>query len=645
MKLLNFFSVSFRQTTRRAFLNPSSATSNSQYIMKSNHWFNLQNSVPSYLRIASASALFVAAAAMAIIAVDSSTLVNVGSPSSPFSQNKQNEPAIAVDANHPFILAAGANDNIDLEACNAVEPGTYPFTAGVGTSGVYFSFDGGATWIEPTYQGYTARTCLGPNPCAASTPPAAAGPSNAGIGDIGTLPKYVEAGLVSGGDPALAFGPKPGADGTFSWANGSRLYYANLAANFPQPAKSDESFRGMEAVVVSRTDDVATAALGGTAGKNAWMAPVVASKQSSTSFSDKEQIWADNASSSPFFGNVYVCYAQFRSNSVHQKANAPAPLTVLVSHDGGNTWSSNQLVPAGTSPNNNSASGFGISGCTVRTDSKGGAYVFGEKFAAGPPLPTHSEHVMFKSTDGGKSWTQANSVQQVVDPCFFIDPVIGRCVEDGIAGARNDLAASPSVDIANGAPTGTDATNEIVDAWADGSDGVNSEHVLLSHSTDGGTSWSTPSAIETAGDRGYYAAPALSPNGTDLYVVYNAFTTPFRNDTTSLRSLVGVFKHADITGGVPGAFSELNRSTPGDPRGSSQNGLTAEFLGDYVYAVATRTYGAGVWNDTRNAADCAAIDAWRSFLRTGGAPVPRPAPQTDCPATFGNSDIFGISIA
>jgi hypothetical protein len=614
--------------------------------MKSNRWFSHSKSVLSYLRAATAVTLFSAAAAMAVVAID--PLVSGGSPSSPFSQNKQNEPAIAVDASNPLILAAGANDNIDLEACNAADPTTCPFTAGVGTSGVYFSFDGGATWTQPTYTGYTARTCLGPAACAASTPPTAASASNAGIGKIGTLPGYVEAGLVSGGDPALAFGPKPGADGTFSWGNGSRLYYANLASNFPQPAKNEETINGFFAVVVSRIDGPANGGLTSAivANQANWMAPVVASKQSSTAFSDKEQIWADNASSSPFFGTVYACYAQFRSNSVHQNANAPAPLTVLVSRDGGTTWSSNQLVPAGTSPNSNNASGFGISGCTVRTDSNGGAYVFGERFTQGPPLPTHSEHVMFKSTDGGKSWTQAISVQQVVDPCFFIDPVIGRCVEDGIAGARNDLAASSSVDIANGAPTGTDATNEIVDAWADGGDGLNNEHVLVSYSTNGGASWSTPAAIETAGDRGYYAAPALSPNGTDLYVVYNAFTTPFRNDTTSVRQLVGVFKHADIgAGGAPGSFSELNRSTPGDPRGSSQNGLTAEFLGDYVYAAATRDYGTAVWNDVSNAADCPKIDSWRMFLRTGGAPVPRPAPQTDCPATFGNSDIFGVSIA
>ncbi|HEY5985481.1 MAG TPA: sialidase family protein [Streptosporangiaceae bacterium] len=564
-------------------------------------------------------------------AAASDTRVNVGSPSTPFSQNKQNEPALAVDADHPNVLVAGANDEIDMEACNAGTDNTCPFTPGVGVSGVYFSFDSGATWTQPTYQGWTARECLGAvgdsdQPCAPE------------VGPIGTLPKYFENGLVSDGDPALAFGPKPGANGTFSWANGSRLYYANLTSPFPGQAP----FRGFEAVAVSRTDDVAAAASGQA---SAWRAPVIVTRQSSTTFSDKEQIWADNAASSPFFGHVYVCLASFRSLS--RGFAAPQPLTVATSTDGGSTWTQKQVTSASNNPFN-TRQGFGRSGCTVRTDSNGVVYVFANQFAVG--TPGQGSHIMIKSFDGGTTWTRPQNIGLAVDTCFLVqfDGAGFRCVMDGVGGARDDLSSSPSVDIANGAPTGQGATNEILRTWVDGRDGVNHEHVFVSFSTDGGGTWSAPSAAESAGDRGYYSAIAISPKGTDAYLVYNAFTTPLRNDTSSPRSLVGVVKHADIgTSGAPGAWSQLHRGAPGDPRGSSQNNLWLEFLGDYVYAVATNSYGAGVWNDVRDAADCPAIDAWRAAAQVAvenGTAVPTaPAPQQDCPATFGNSDIFGGS--
>lgn len=534
-------------------------------------------------------------------------LVSNGSPPTPFSQNKQNEPAMAIDASNPSIVVAGSNDEIDEEACNAGDPTTCPFTPGVGVSGFYLSRDSGKSWVQPMYTGYTARNCLGPAVC---TPTIG--------GAIGTLPGYFEAGLVSDGDPALAFGPRPGSNGSFSWANGSRLYYANLTSNFP----GKSTFNGFEAIGVSRTDSLGAS----------WMAPVLVSHQSSTTFSDKEQVWADNASSSPFFGNVYICWASFRGQE--KSANAvPAPMLVASSSDGGSTWTSNLVSPAANNKNVNP-----MDGCTVRTDSNGNAYVFGIGRSSG----SSAFEFMSVSTNGGQTWSaQTPVVGPVTQPGIF-DPGLGRPTIDGIAGARSDLAPAPSVDIANGAPTGADATNRMVMSYVSGN--ITAPQVFFTESTDMGANWATPRAIETAGDRGYYSAPAISPNGSDVYVTYNAFTTPYRTNTSDPRNLVGVFLHATVGSPGTGAFTVANRGAHGDPRGTSQNGLTAEFLGDYVYAAATRTYGAGVWNDARNAADCPALDAWRMSLE-GGPAAPKPAPQVNCATNFGNSDIYGFTTA
>jgi hypothetical protein len=532
--------------------------------------------------------------------------VTVGSNDNIFSQNKQNEPAVAIDPAHPWLVAAGANDNIDMEACNAGPDNDCPFTADVGGSGVQFSFNSGDSWVQPTYTGLTARDCLGV--VGDSDPLCVAHP-----GPIGTLPHYDSAGLVSDGDPAVVFGPVPGADGTFSWGNGSRLYYANLTSE--QIASDIDVFRGFEAIAVSRMDVPSDLGEGEgeavVSDEGSWQAPVIVSKQSSTTFSDKEQVWVDQDEDSPFFGHAYVCWASFRSFS---SGNAlPTPLRVATS-----------------------------------TDGEGVVYVFANQFAVG--TPGTGKHIMIRSFDGGRRWTRPVTLFDAVDSCFSIqfDGAGFRCVMDGLAGARDDLSSSPSLDIALD-------TGFLYDVWADGRTGsagppVNNSTQLrlaFAHADDAVSpgAWTQAVVPVAAGDRPYYAAIALSPDGTDAYLVYNAFTTPFRDDTTSPRGLVGVIMHADVdpSTGEPETFTEVHRGAVGDPRSSAQNNLVIEFLGDYVYADATDEYGVAVWNDVRQGAVCGPVNTWRAQVQQTLDPSGAPAIQQACPATFGNTDIWAWS--
>ena len=578
------------------------------------------------LVLGSAAALVMVGSPLAAqAAAGVSVNVTSASPTLPFSQNKQNEPTVAVDANHNSIMVAGSNDEIDEQACSSQFPASpCPFTPGVGVSGVYFSFDSGKSWTQPTYTGYTARGCTADF----TTPVSACAQTE---GPIGTLPWYEENGLVSDGDPGVAFGPAPGPNG-FSWSNGDRVYYSNLTSNFP----TGSSFRGFEAIAVSRMDNPTP---GSILDKNSWMKPVVISRQSNTTFSDKSQVWADNAASSPFFGNVYVCWAMFQGQ---EKGNAaPAALQVAVSRDGGTTWTQHQISAAANNGQRNPPDG-----CTIRTDSLGNAYVFG--VGTVQSAGRQSFELMSVSHNGGGTWSAQTPVVGPVHQPGIFDPVQGRPTIDGVAGARSDLAPAPSVDIANGAPTGSGATNHMVMSFVSSqAAGDEKPHVDFTESSDHGVSWTTPQQIETPGDRGFYTAPAISPDGSTVYVVYNAFTTPYQTNTSSPRNLVGVVMRGTVNSGVTGAWSTLNRGTTGDARASSANSQVAEFLGDYVYAAATNTFGAAVWNDTRNAQDCPAVDTYRENLQLGITPNPAPNPPTSCPAnsTFGNSDIYSFSSA
>ena len=369
---------------------------------------------------------------------------------------------------------------------------------------------------------------------------------------------------------------------------------------------------------------------------------MIVSKQNAALFSDHEMIAVDDAASSPFFGNVYVCDAAFRS----QQVSGPEPIVLNSSADGGDTWSQTQVSPA---VNNRTVGGR--QDCAVNTDSKGTVYVFWDGI---DPQTKTLALLMTRSFDGGKHFAGTQQLVTHIAGTGIQDPESGDLTFDGAAGARD--GSFPTVDIANGNPTGgAAATDQIVLAWSNGptlSDAhpLPNERVHVLWSRNQGQSWTTAGLASPPGDRPDF--PAISPNGHDAYLTYMSFLQPWQSTTADPRLFQGVVRHADVnpaTGAI-GAWGDIHRGPTGDARGSSANALVDEFLGDYDYTFATDHFAVAVWNDARNAADCGAIDAYRQDILDGtaaGTPADptRPAPNNHCPATFGNTDIFGGSYA
>jgi hypothetical protein len=289
-----------------------------------------------------------------------------------FPTNKQNEPTIALNPISPNHLIAGSNDEQDQPPCGpgSVRGLTAPtndcsFFPGVGTSGVYVSSNGGATW------------------------------TNNGLLDDQAAWKASP--FVSDGDPVIVYGPKPDGSGGFSYTHGARAYYASLASykagQSPFPPN-----KVPEVIVVSFSDD----------NGDTWSAPAVAfTKENPDNFNDKEDIWVDRNQNSPFFGRVFVSWTQFRSAQI---INIPSePIVVTYSTDGGLSFTAGkQLSPAG-----NNRTGNGRQGSVVRSGPDGSVYVAWEQDGA---------QVVAISRDGGDKWSRPIAIGAVAD---IEDPIPG----------------------------------------------------------------------------------------------------------------------------------------------------------------------------------------------------------------------------
>jgi len=273
----------------------------------------------------------------------------------PFSQNKQNEPAITRDP-QTGVLIAGANDELGQPLCHSTTTplaSPCPFGPGVPISAYYRSTDNGKTWS----------------------------------GDF--LPGFSTIGRASGGDPSLDYGPRLCVNGTFSFSCGVTIYYGSLADPFPE--------FGGEQVTVSRSYDDG----------QSWANPVAAtSTDNKSDFDDHDWIAVDHFPGSPHFGRIYVNWADFCNTC---SGNGRVKLYVAHSDDEGRTWSHAVQVSAA---NNNTAQGFRETG-QMAVSSNGTVEAFWTENADSTKLS--SLQVVATSTDGGQTFAAPITIAQVTD--------------------------------------------------------------------------------------------------------------------------------------------------------------------------------------------------------------------------------------
>lgn len=298
-------------------------------------------------------------------------------------------------------------------------------------------------------------------------------------------------------------------------------------------------------------------------------------------------------------GNVYVTWTRFKTNGT-LKGFAGSPIVIEVSRDGGKSWSGLNKVSDGSHPFN--------SGSQPLVAPDGTVYVAYE--GSTPSTGYFGDAIILaRSTDGGKTFTNTELSRAYDDyNCYPINVAQGR---QTLSGEQFRINSFPSFAI-------DPSTGHMAITWADDQAnascgfekggsfvGPTSNQVKLITSNDG-VNWSKPAVITSgAADKVY---PAVGFNAGRTIVSY--YTRAYSPTTSDCEAEV-----QDTTTGtlsfIPGpvcldyAARNSSDSYSAETRLSSQSSnpyitFAGAFIGDYTGA-AVNSVGQGfaVWADDR----------------------------------------------
>ena len=274
---------------------------------------------------------------------------------------------------------------------------------------------------------------------------------------------------------------------------------------------------------------------------------------------DKNHLWVDNSTTSPYSGYIYDAWSNFDNN--------PVRVEVVQSSDHGLTWSSPQVI-------SNSPFDHGVN---IQTDAGGNVYVVWAEYNNWPE--PEDAIGMVKSTDGGATWSS---------PVEIITGLKGTRGNDPLAHRTNSF---PTMAIDQN-------TGNIYVVWANygvpGTNTGNWVNVYMIKSTDGGVNWSAPVQVSqspnTNGTFSYLPWITCDPVTGHLGVIFLDNRNVSGNDVEAWVSV------STDEGDTWEDFrvSDVSWTTKAIP------GLADGYMGDYLGISANSGMFYPVWSDDRD---------------------------------------------
>ena len=292
----------------------------------------------------------------------------------------------------------------------------------------------------------------------------------------------------------------------------------------------------------------------------------------SGSSDDRESGWSDNNPSSPFYGHMYVSWNDF---TVGGGAGY-----VTVSTDNGTTWTKHQL---------NNGSPF-VRNVQITGDPATGVVYVAGMDEGGGGFPHNNTNKIYKSTDGGTTWTNTYSGPAFPGPGVTAVGYFACMFSDAGGYWRHEGWGEPA------------AYNGVVHlVYAQKGAGSDAGDVYYIRSTDGGVTFSAPFKLNTDTTTRPQWQPnvSVSPSGTVLATWYDGRDAASCTKGNAAVPCYAMYSRKSTDNGATWlpdeALSDVVTPLPGQPDSSVQS----TYAGDYDYGTAIATKHLTSWTDGR----------------------------------------------